>query len=272
MAKQEYESAKVVFDSIRSNPNTMGTALEKAALKYGYAIFGMGIYDSALVVFEAVEEEAKNELGAEAQYMIAKTYHAKEDYKRSKNAIFYLKDNYPTYAEWRARAFLLLAENYLSLGDKFQATETFKSLVQNSPYPEIKNAAIARMKELGIQLDKEGLPLKPESKNKEDKTKSKEDKATTKPDTKLRPRTGPGVNVPTKPKAAPLNNQKAPSGIKEKPKPKKSELPPFNPGAQPTPKVPNAPKTSTKQTPKAAEKNTQTPTKRTAKKPTGFWR
>ncbi len=260
LAKQEYESAKVVFDSIRSNPNTTGTALEKAALKYGYAIFGMGIYDSALVVFEAVEEEAKNELGAEAQYMIAKTYRAKEDYMRSKNAIFYLKDNYPTYAEWRARAFLLLAENYLSLGDKFQATETFKSLVQNSPYPEIKNAAIARMKELGIQLDKEGLPFKPESKSKEDKTKNKEDKATAKPDAKARPRTGPGVHVPTKPKTAPLNNQKAPSDVKEKPKPKKSELPPFNPGAKP---VPNAAKTTTKPAPKAAEQPTQT-----VKKPT----
>jgi tetratricopeptide (TPR) repeat protein len=122
-------------------------------------------YDEALPEFQTVVNTAKNELGAESHYLIAYINYLKKDYKKSEKTIFdFLKGN-GEYATWVTKSLILLADNYVALGDNFQAKTTLKSVISDSDIPELIKTAQEKLDKIIAQEEAEKqaklIPLEP---------------------------------------------------------------------------------------------------------------
>ena len=102
-------------------------------------------YRPALDEFIKVANEGVNENGAEAKYLIGAIYHRQKQFKRSLEVLFDLNRNYGSYPLWVGKSFLLIADNYLGMGELLQAEATVQSIIDNASIPEIVTEANKKM-------------------------------------------------------------------------------------------------------------------------------
>lgn len=88
--------------------------------------------------------EYKTVHGAEGLFLLAESYSKKPDYAQSNNAIFDFVAPFSSHDYWYGKCFILLADNYIKLGEDFQAKATLESILEGSTNSEIK--AMAREK------------------------------------------------------------------------------------------------------------------------------
>jgi tetratricopeptide (TPR) repeat protein len=105
---------------------------------------------------EAMEEfnrlrKINSEIGAESRYYIAQIHHNRGDFKKCEKAVFDLVDEMPSYDYWLAKSFILLADNYVKLGNIFQAKRTLQSVIDNHEGEELRNIAIRRLESINLQ-------------------------------------------------------------------------------------------------------------------------
>ncbi|MBU0488275.1 MAG: hypothetical protein KKA07_13335, partial [Bacteroidetes bacterium] len=81
--------------------------------------------------FQKISNSVKSEAGAEARYEVAMIYFRQGLYKETEKIIFELINQIPSYDYWVAKGFILLSDNYLALGDVFQAKHTLRSIIGN---------------------------------------------------------------------------------------------------------------------------------------------
>jgi predicted negative regulator of RcsB-dependent stress response len=65
--------------------------------------------------------------------------------------VYDLVDEMPSYDYWLAKSFILLADNYVKLGNVFQAKRTLQSVIDNHEGEELKNIAIRRLEAINLQ-------------------------------------------------------------------------------------------------------------------------
>lgn len=87
----------------------------------------------------------KSVQGAEGLFLLAESQAKRKSFEQSNNTIFDFSAPFFQYDYWYGRAFIQLAENYLSLGEKFQAKATLESIVENSPNSEVKAMASQKL-------------------------------------------------------------------------------------------------------------------------------
>jgi TolA-binding protein len=85
----------------------------------------------ALKEYNETLKLSKNEMGAEAKYMIAQLEFENAKYDECEKTVFSLSENYASYDYWVAKGFLLLADVYLKKGNTFQAKQTLQSIIDN---------------------------------------------------------------------------------------------------------------------------------------------
>ncbi|RED94914.1 tetratricopeptide repeat protein [Marinoscillum furvescens] len=102
-------------------------------------------YDEALDELIRVVNDAPNERGAEAKYLMGKVYYLKGQYKRSLEMLFDLNRNYGSYPHWVGKSFLLIADNYLEMGELLQAKATTQSIIDNASDDAIVQEANEKM-------------------------------------------------------------------------------------------------------------------------------
>jgi tetratricopeptide (TPR) repeat protein len=105
---------------------------------------------------EAMEEfnrlrKVNSEIGAESRYYIAQIHHNRGDFKKCEKAVYDLVDEMPSYDYWLAKSFILLADNYVKLGNVFQAKQTLQSVIDNHEGEELRNIAIRRLESINLQ-------------------------------------------------------------------------------------------------------------------------
>lgn len=165
LAKQDYAAAKSEFLSIASDPNTTDYSRKKARVQVAACEYFLGNREDAFRMFSEIEKEETNVFGAESQYYITRILFDRGEYEQSKNAGIYLKDQYPGYNYWKAKAFLVVAEDYLALGDTFQAVKgTLESLANQDAFPDVRKAARERIDELPAYKTGSGLKEENETK------------------------------------------------------------------------------------------------------------
>ena len=86
-----------------------------------------------------------NHLGAEAKYHMAYVRHLQSQYRKAETEVFELVKRYPSYDHWKARAFILLGDVYVQLGDHFQAKATLQSVIDHVQEPELVAQARQRL-------------------------------------------------------------------------------------------------------------------------------
>lgn len=122
------------------------------------AYFHSSDYTNAIKYYQEVYKKASNQLAAESRYQVAYVYYLQKDHKKSEKEIFDLAKQKPSYDYWVAKGYILLADNYVEIGDNFQAKATLQSIIDNYSYEdEIVPTAKEKLQKI---LDSEELQNK----------------------------------------------------------------------------------------------------------------
>jgi tetratricopeptide (TPR) repeat protein len=114
----------------------------------GKAYLAKGDIEEAVDYFLSTVNTAKDVNGAEAQYIIATIFRDQGQFQSSNEALFDLNENYGIYEEWIGKSFLLIADNYISMDEVFQAKATLNSVIEKSPIEEIVATAEEKLQEI----------------------------------------------------------------------------------------------------------------------------
>lgn len=156
--KDKFDSVSYYGQLILDKGNVNANAESRANLYLGKAAYSRGDNNEAMDYFLTTLNTAKDENGAEAQWLLAKIQYQAGDYQKSIETLYDLNTNFSAYEYWLGKSFLLIADNYLALDEEFQARATLNSLVEKSPLSEIVESAKAKL----VQLDEMKVKQKAE--------------------------------------------------------------------------------------------------------------
>ncbi len=111
--------------------------------------------DLAKKELRSIIQDSNSIYAAEACYIIAKDLHNCNKHEQSLEQLFKLTRNYIGYNTWINKAFILIADNYISLDKKFQAKATLESILNKSKDEQTISEAKNRMELLNKAIDKE---------------------------------------------------------------------------------------------------------------------
>jgi TolA-binding protein len=150
----QYDSADVYARVILEKGNVNAGAQNKASLFLGKSAMARGDYELAQDEFLNTLNSAQDEYGAEAKYLLGEIQYLTKENNQCYETLVSLNSDFAAYPEWVGKSFLLLADNYLAMGDSFQAKGTLKSL-ETFPLENIKALAREKLKKIeGEELKK----------------------------------------------------------------------------------------------------------------------
>ncbi|UYZ64119.1 tetratricopeptide repeat protein [Hymenobacter weizhouensis] len=196
----DYEGTRRVAQELQAQGGASLNATNLALLYLGKASYRAGNLDQAVAELITAASTAKDESGAEAQYLLAEALYQQKKFPEALDAAYKSNSDFANYDLWLGRAFLLIADVYTAQNEIFQARATLNSIIDNKfPVAEIVEAA--RQKLAALPADPAATPApKP---------------APTKPTTKPTGRPAPGKTagrnslVPTN--AQPADSTAAPA-------------------------------------------------------------
>ncbi len=156
--KGTYDSVDRYARIILERGNVHISSQNKASLYLAKSAYVRGNYEQAQDECLTTLNTARDEFGAEAQYLLGLIYFNTKQYQKSIEALLALNSNFNVYEEWVGKGYLLLADNYLALDDIFQAKGTLNSIVDNFPLEYYRTKA----KEKLAEIDKKIQEQKPE--------------------------------------------------------------------------------------------------------------
>lgn len=143
-----YDSTKHYAEVILEKGNVNISSQNKASLYLGKAAMKAGDLENAQDEFINTLNTAKDEYGAEAQYLLGELLFNQRQYQKSIEALIELNNSFNIYKEWVGKSYLLLADNYVALGDYFQAKGTLQSIIEKFPLENYKELARKKLKEV----------------------------------------------------------------------------------------------------------------------------
>ncbi|MDW8332129.1 MAG: tetratricopeptide repeat protein [Cyclobacteriaceae bacterium] len=149
----QYDSVTVYAQNIIQRANISAGAVNKASLFTGKAAMARGDFDAAKDEFISTLNTARDEYGAEAKYRLAEIFYQTKQYRQCYETLISLNTDFAAYEEWVGRSYLLLADNFLAMNDRFNAKATLQSLVDRFPLPHIRDEARRKLNDL-IQMEK----------------------------------------------------------------------------------------------------------------------
>jgi tetratricopeptide (TPR) repeat protein len=141
-----YDSADMYARLILEKGSVHAGAQNKSLLYLGKTAMARGDYETAKDEFVAALNSAQDEYGAEAKYLLGEIFYLTKDYKACYETLVELNKDFTTYQAWRAKSYLLLSDNYLAMGDAFQARGTLQSLIDNFPDESVKKVAREKLR------------------------------------------------------------------------------------------------------------------------------
>ncbi|EOZ99095.1 hypothetical protein A33Q_0803 [Indibacter alkaliphilus LW1] len=145
---ETYDSSAHYADRVIALGNVTGDAVPEAMLVKGKSKLKTKNSDQAEQVFRALIDEYKTIHGAEALYLLAENLNKSGQYEKSNEIIFDLSGPYSGYGYWYGRVFVLLAENFIQLGEEFQAKATLESIIENSNNQEVIKLANEKLEKI----------------------------------------------------------------------------------------------------------------------------
>jgi TolA-binding protein len=144
----EYDSVDYFARQILDQGNVANDAQNKSLLFFGKSAYARGDFDSALDLFLETLNSAKDEHGAEAQFLLAEILYHQNKYTESNEALYELHRSFSGFQVWYDRSFLQIADNFIGLGETFQAKQTLNSLMENSSLNSIVEQANQKLKSI----------------------------------------------------------------------------------------------------------------------------
>lgn len=149
----EYDSTITYANTILEEGNVHISSQNKASLYLAKSAFSKGDYIQAEDEFLATLNSARDQYGAEALYLLGELYYQQENWNKSIETLIDLNKNFSGYDEWVGKGYLLLADNYLKLGDVFQAKGTLRSVADNFPDEFYRSKALEKLQAIEFMTE-----------------------------------------------------------------------------------------------------------------------
>ncbi len=159
----QYDSADAYAHLVLEKGRVNAGAENKAMLFLGKDAMARGDYETAKDEFLSTLNSARDEYGAEAKYRLGEVFYLNKDYKSCYETLVGLNKDFTEYTEWIGKSYLLLSDNYVAMGEVFQAKGTLKSLISNFPLQTVKDAARDRLKKIEDEEAKKQVPEQTDS-------------------------------------------------------------------------------------------------------------
>ena len=112
-----------------------------ASLVLGKSAQEAGNCNDAVNYYKTVANLSKAESGAEARYEIANCYYKLNKLSDGEKAAFEVIKKAGSYEVWVTKSYILLGDIYFKQKDYFNAKATYKSVAENSTFPDLKQEA-----------------------------------------------------------------------------------------------------------------------------------
>lgn len=146
---KKYQITTATCLQLLNNPKEASVEmLQETALYLGKIALKREEYKSARSHFLKANTPLHTPTAAEAQYLLAHVEFKLKAYKASLNALFELVEKFPCNKNYIDNAFLLMADNYIMLGNITQAKATLDSIIKQSKNK--KNIEIAKKKKAKV--------------------------------------------------------------------------------------------------------------------------
>ena len=127
----KYQLAIEASKKVLSSQKVSKEQEEEARITIAKSAFAMDSLNMAMSEFRYIAKNYQTITGAEAKYNVSLILFKKGLYDETEKTIFELINQVPSYDYWVAKAFILLADNYVKIGNSFQAKHTLKSVIEN---------------------------------------------------------------------------------------------------------------------------------------------
>jgi tetratricopeptide (TPR) repeat protein len=154
---EEYTQADRYANLILEQGAVNANASNRSLLVRGKAAYSNGDTQAATDHFLSTLNTAQDENGAEAQYMLAKIQSEQGQYQQSNETLYDLNSRFGNFGYWLGKSFLLVSDNYVGLGELFQARATLESIIENAPETEIVEEAKVKLAALEKQDPQENI-------------------------------------------------------------------------------------------------------------------
>lgn len=140
--KQQFEKTISYAQKVLTNANIDARIKNDAHLLMGRSYVAINDLTNAEKMYAEVRKTATGNTMAEALYYDAFFKNKAGQFKKSNEIIQQLAKNFGGYKEFSAKGLILMAKNFYSLKDAYQATYILNSVVENfQDYPEIVKEA-----------------------------------------------------------------------------------------------------------------------------------
>ncbi len=144
------EEASVQYEQVIKNFSDLPIA-DEARTARAEIYFHAGEYDQAKTIAEKVATSRKDELGAEAQYIVGASLAGKKEWENVITALLRVKYVFPSYDRWVGRAYLGLGDAYEQIKDIRRARESYQAVLKLKTDKSVIEEAQRRLNKLEQQ-------------------------------------------------------------------------------------------------------------------------
>lgn len=140
--KLDYQNSVVYAEKVLANPKTDNKVKSDSQIIVARAAFKSGDETKARSAYAKLQSIAKGELAAEALYYDAYFKNKDSKFDASNTAVQKLAKDYSSYKYFGAKGLILMAKNFYSLKDSFQATYILDNVIKNfTDFPDVVSEA-----------------------------------------------------------------------------------------------------------------------------------
>ena len=140
-----FDSASYYADRLIKLGSITPDAIPEAMLFKAKAFRKSGKNAESDELLRSLINDYKTIHGAEGLFLLAEKYHLQGEFIQSNEIIFDFSEPFSAHDFWYGRSFVLLADNYIKLGEDFQAKATLESIMERSTNDEVKALAKERL-------------------------------------------------------------------------------------------------------------------------------
>lgn len=141
----QHENCIKYADLVQADEKVSNLVSNEAMLTKAKSLFDSYKHDQAMEAFKMTEELNHRSMGAEAKYYVAYIHYIKEQYDESIEVIYQIAKKYPSQKMWITKGFILMSDNFVKLGDYFQAKYILKTIVENYKKDDLKQEALEKL-------------------------------------------------------------------------------------------------------------------------------
>ncbi|MFT6716611.1 MAG: tetratricopeptide (TPR) repeat protein [Saprospiraceae bacterium] len=142
---QQHENCIKYAELVHTDEKVSNLVSNEAILTKAKSHFDSYHHEKALEAFKKTEELNHGAMGAEAKYYIAYIHYINEQYDESIEEVYNIAKKYPSQKTWITKGFILMSDNFVKVGDYFQAKYILKTIIDNFKGEELKQEALDKL-------------------------------------------------------------------------------------------------------------------------------